>query len=498
MFDSYKGTYKKFNEFNTLVLNMPRHEFATMNVMFVKSLAILIDGISLNDNEEINDKKLYLLIHQYLLSGYDESIPDYIIGLFNLSLTDAHSVNRYYDEIQGRKFRHLVDVMKMWGLLENAQSPKKVIVNRSVCQEFFMISKDTLESLRTKIVAMDISDNPMFQSLKNIKRISDNGKIFSYKPAISILRYMKEINRPVSKFEISNLLGVIVPECKNSNELYDNAISIGKQMPSNLSEHQKWFFEYMNWKDENGNLFRYIPSSEPDFKFKSFFLFMKDLDLIKETENNSLILTNYAQKLLNEDIPVDIAELERYIDIAEKSYSDKDLADLIIYNIKPSLLKYVAQNDDFITAMNIRALNNPKFDKKGKKVRNRLIAELAKVKANYTCQISNKPTFKDEKGNNYVESHHIIEFNGEDGPDIIDNLLVISPLYHSWLHHACSEDIANLYDHIRKNNIVTIDLFKKMYDKYHCIKEKHINCLLKKKLISSIEFEELKKYITSN
>ena len=45
--------------------------------------------------------------------------------------------------------------------------------------------------------------------------------------------------------------------------------------------------------------------------------------------------------------------------------------------------------------------------------------ELSKIRANYTCQVSGLPTFKDSKGNNYVESHHIIEFNGEDGPDII-------------------------------------------------------------------------------
>ena len=136
-----------------------RHEFATMNVLFVKSLAILIDGINLNDDEEVNDKQLYYLIHQYLLNGYDESIPDYVIGLFDLNLIDAYNIYQYYDNVQGRKFRHLVDVMKMWGLLENAPSPKKVIVNRNVCQEFLMISEDTLESLRTKIIAMDISDN---------------------------------------------------------------------------------------------------------------------------------------------------------------------------------------------------------------------------------------------------------------------------------------------------------------------------------------------------
>lgn len=498
MFENYKNSFENFETFNKSVLNMPRHEFATMNVMFVKSLAILIDGINLKDEEEINDKELYYLIHQYLLKGFDESIPDYVINLFDLTLIDEDSINKHYDDVQGRKFRHLVDVMKMWGLLENAPSPKKVIVNRNVCQEFFMISPDTLESLRTKIIAMDISDNPMFQSLRCIKKISDSRKIFSYKPAINILRYMKEINRPVSQFELSNLLGVIVPEYSSENDLYNNAINIGKQMPDNLSEHQRWFFEYMNWKNNDGRLYMYTSSQAPTFKFNSFLLFMKDLNLIQETSDNIFTLTEYSIDLLNEDIPVEVVELERYINIAEKETTDKELAELILYNIKPSLLQYAAQNEEFIKAMNRRSLAHPIYNKKGKKVRNRLIAELSKIRTNYTCQISKKPTFKDERGNNYVESHHIIEFNGENGPDIIDNLLVISPFYHSLIHHACTEDIHDLYRTIRLNNIVTIDTFKNMIDDYNCLNDSHFRVLYEKGLITKLEYTELCNYLENN
>ncbi len=498
MFENYKNSFENFEIFNKSVINMPRHEFATMNVMFVKSLAILIDGINLNDDEQVNDKKLYYLIHLYLLNGYDECIPDYVVSLFDLSLMDETGINKYYDDVQGRKFRHLVDVMKMWGLLENASSPKKVTINRNVCHEFFMINKDALESLRTKIISMDISDNPMFQSLKCIKKISDKGKVFSYKPAINILRYIKEINRPVSQFELSNLLGIIIPEYNSANALYNNAISIGKQMPNNLSEHQKWFFEYMNWKNDDGKLFRYSASQDPTFKFNSFLLFMKDLDLIQEVDDSVYILTQYSIDLLNEDIPAEVVELERYVNIAENESEDKELANLILYNIKPSLLQYAAQNDDFIKAMNKRSLTHPTFNKNGKKVRNRLIAELSKIRANYTCQISKKPTFRDEKGNNYVESHHIIEFNGENGPDIIDNLLVISPFYHSLIHHACKEDVKDLYRTVRINNIITLSTFKNMIDDYNCLNSSHIFKLYEKGLITKIECNELCDYVENN
>ena len=493
MFDSYKNGYEQFCEFNKLVINMPRHQFGKMNILFAKDLAIVLDGISVPSDMELTIINLYALAHSYL-NEFKPDVSEFIYGLFNLEANPY----QYYKNNDGkaRDFRHLVMIMRMWGMLEPDKKQKNKI-NYDVCQEFFTLNVNEQEGLRAKIIGMDIIDNPMFITLDLIKDRIKQKNNFSYKPATSILKYIKEIGRPASQFEISNLLGIIAPNINSSDELFNNAIKIGKQMPNNVLEHQNWFFKYMNWYDEYGKLFRYTSSQAPHFKFNSFLLFMEDLNLIKKLPDESFVLTSYSEELLMENIPAEVVELERYINIAEKSYSDKDLADLILYNIKPSLLKYAAQNEDFITAMNFRSINNPKYQK-GKKVRNRLIAELAKVKANYTCQISNKPTFKDTKGNNYVESHHIIEFNGEDGPDIIDNLLVISPFYHSLLHHACNEEIVNLYDHIRKNNIVNVEMFKNMYDKYHCIEEKHIKCLLQKKLISNIEFNELKEYITKN
>lgn len=495
MYDKYKNDYEKFCYFNTLVLNMPRHQFGTMNIKFAKDLAILLDEIKPDENRKLRIIDLYVLIH-YFIQNSNPRISNFIYELFDFNLVKKQEIKKFYNTKAGkaRDFRHLVMIMRLWGMLENDKLTVNKI-NHEVCQEFLALDINEQEGLRAKLIGMDVIDNPMFVTLDVIKdRIKDN-TIFSYKPATFILRYMKELGRPVSQFEISNLLGVIVPECNNANELFDNALLIGKQMPNNIKEHQKWFFGYMNWIYEDGSQFRYTSSQAPHFKFKSFLLFMENLNLIKRLENGSFVLTVDSQRILAEEIPIEVAELEKYINIAEQSYSDKDLADLIIYNIKPSLLKYAAQNEEFIKTMNLRAINKPKFDKKGKKIRNRLIAELAKVKANYTCQISKKPTFKDEKGNNYVESHHLIEINGEDGPDIIDNLLVISPFYHSMLHHACSEEITELYNHIRKNNIVTIDLFKKMIDNYHCLEEKHIQFLFQKKLISKIEYEELINYI---
>ena len=500
MFDKYKDTREGFDAFNKLVINMPRHEFGSMNIDFVKTLAMILVNIKIS-GERLTIIHLYYLIHIFFVTQPTacESIPDIILQLFDLSLQTESSIKNYYNNNDGkaRNFRHLVEIMRLWGLVDDDLELSNVI-NYEVCDEFFKLKSTEIEGLRAKMMGMDIIDNSFFISLSNINTKIRNKTIFSYKPAAAILTYMKEINRPVSKFELANLLGIITTECTSSEEIMDNALELGKNFPENVKEHQSYFFKYMNWIDENGKLFVYSNSQAPHFKFNSFMLFMKNVDLVKMTaDNEAFELTEYSKQLLQETIPIEIAELERYIDIAENAYSDKDLADLIIYNIKPSLLYYAAQSEEFIKAMNKRSLTRPKRDNRGKKVRSKLIAELSKVRANYTCQVSGIPTFKDSKGNNYVESHHIIEFNGEDGPDIIDNLLVISPLYHSLIHHAGNEDLYDFYDTLRKKNIVNIDMFKNMIDNYNCLEEKHIRSLYNKHLITKIEYSELMEYINN-
>lgn len=500
MFDKYKNTHDGFEAFNKLVINMPRHAFGSMNIDFVKELAMILSNIEVSD-ERLTIVHLYYLIHNLFITkpSVCEITPRFILQLFDFSLITEDEVKKYYNSNDGkaRNFRHLVEIMRLWGLLDDSKELSNII-NYKVCDEFFKLDSKEIEGLRSRMMGMDIMDNSFFISVNSISTKIRNKTIFSYKPATAILTYMKEINRAVSKFEIANLLGIITPECVSSQEIMDNALKLGKSFPENIKEHQKYFFNYMNWIDENGKQFVYKNSQAPHFKFNSFMLFMENVGLVKMTsDNEAFVLTEYSEALLKENIPIEIVELERYIDIAENAHSDKDLADLIIYNIKPSLLCYAAQNEKFINAMNKRSLTHPKRDNRGKKIRSKLIAELSKIRANYTCQVSGLPTFKDSKGNNYVESHHIIEFNGEDGPDIIDNLLVISPLYHSLIHHAGSEDLYDFYDTLRKKNIINIDLFKNMIDNYNCLEEKHIRSLYNKHLITKIEYNELTKYINN-
>lgn len=499
LFDKYKNSIYGFKEFNKLVLNMPRHEFRSMNIEFVKSLAEILREVQkyYSYDDKLTIVKLYTYFHKYLTVHPEarHNVEPFIISLFNFSCIGTEEVEKYYKDNDGqaRNFRHLVEIMRLWGLIDDDKELSNRI-NSKVCDEFCSLRLDEIDGLRSRMISMDIEDNSFFISLKNISSKISDGTIFSYKPASVILRYIKQINRPVSKFEIANLLAIIPQDCKNGDDLFDNAIEIGKSLPANIREHQGWFFGYMGWHDSLGHDFIYGSSQAPTFKFNSFIIFMKSLGLLSENDDESLELTAYSQEILNDIIPPEIAELDRYIKIAEESYSDKDLAALIISNVKPSLLRYASQNDDFIKAMNRRSLSHPIYIK-GKKVRSRLIAELSKVRANYTCQVGGTPTFRDNKGNVYVEAHHIIEFNGEDGPDIVENLLVINPYYHDLIHHACKEDLYDFYDTLRKRNIITLDTFKNMIDTYGCLEPKHIQSLYNKHLITQVERQSLILYI---
>lgn len=491
LYDRYKNSLEGFEEFNNLALNMPRPSFSNVNIDYLKSLAKILYRINYDTSEDLSIVDLYCKMHEIYV--FDGDLPEYLIPLFNKDLP-ANAARKHYSSTSvGRYFRQYAEVMELWGLLKDGKHG--VTIAYDVCEEFIELDSDESESIRMKMIAMDIEDNSCFIRLSNIKDKINNHTIFSYKPAVAILRYIDKINRPVSKFELANLLAIITPECKSEEELFDNAIKIGNMMPTNITEHKDWFFKYMGWKNNNGTLFNYASSQNPDFKFNSFIAFMKEYNFIYQNADLSYELTEESKSLLHDVIPPEIVELEKYIDIAENEYSDKSLADIILKGIKPSLLYSLSQNDEFIKTMNKRSINRPRFDNKGKKIRNRLIAELSKIRVNYTCQVSNKPTFKDIYGHNYVESHHIIEINGEDGPDIIDNLLVVSPLYHELMHHACKEELIDFYMGLRMKNIITIDTFKNMITNYHCLKEKHIKALLNKHLITKDEYYDLVDFI---
>ncbi len=357
------------------------------------------------------------------------------------------------------------------------------------CKEYYLSDDKLLIPIaRNNLITLNAGTNDY---LKSLKSININYKT-NYRPAYAILRYMKEINRPVTKFELSILLGRI-DSLKTESEILKRALEIGISLPKTKKEQIPYFFENMKWKNNEGESFTYSASQEPYFKFNSFILLMESFGLIQyDRITDTVLLTQYSKDLISEDISYSVLDLERLLSIIDDYEEDnKELNDLILYQRYPELLRLVRDDTDFIKKMNMRSINKPVYDNNGKKIRNKLICELAKIQVNYTCQYALKHIFKMPNGKYYCEAHHIIEFNNENGPDITNNLVVLGPEAHMIIHHACKEEVDNVYLQLIHNGALNLTRFKEMATLYNCLTIEHINVLSNKRIITSNEKKEL-------
>ena len=87
-------------------------------------------------------------------------------------------IKNYYNNNDGkaRNFRHLVEIMRLWGLIDDDDELSNVI-NYEVCDEFFKLKSTEIEGLRAKMMGMDIIDNSFFISLSNINAKIRNSSI---------------------------------------------------------------------------------------------------------------------------------------------------------------------------------------------------------------------------------------------------------------------------------------------------------------------------------
>ncbi len=69
--------------------------------------------------------------------------------------------------------------------------------------------------------------------------------------------------------------------------------------------------------------------------------------------------------------------------------------------------------------------------------RNRLLVTLLKELYDNKCQICNF-TFKKDNGKNYSETHHVIPL-GDEGSDVVENMIVVCPNCHKKLQYAKNE-----------------------------------------------------------
>lgn len=496
LFGNYSNTVHNFETFHNQIINMPRANFSEIEetIKLIKNLSAYILLIGKEKlSESINYKTIYEEIYKNFQKGI---VPEDKNRNFNferdyLDLKESFDF-LYSDEgKKGRMFRHYMQYFSFFQFFKNHGSRVQKEIDVEALEELFLIPNDAvLDNFRNRILNFNIKNNDFISNNKGID-INENA---DYRPAQAILRYLYEIKRPATLFEISILFGRI-GDIQIENEIIVKALSISSIMPVNKEEQQKFVFGKMRWKNKSG-YFQYSQSQNPDFKFKVFILFMNSLGLVSfDNGTSTMVLTEYTKQLMDEDIPIEVIDLQNLISRIDDETEDyTKLLDLILRKRTETITEAIKKDGELVYKMNKRNIKNP-IIKRGKRVRNRVITELAKIKADYTDEVSGGKTFIGKNGMNYVEAHHIIEFNGENGPDITDNLICLGPLNHVLIHRGSSTTVQDFYRTTQTRGVITFNRFRDICVKYQCLTKEHVNILYTKSLISKIDVEELKKLI---
>lgn len=494
-FNKYSNSNSNFSVFHNQIINMPRAKFSQIGdiIRLLKSLASYILLIDMN----IISKTLnYKIVYEYIVNNYKNGIlpsTDRNIDFENEFLNINVSVDKAYEE-KGRLFRHYMEYFAFFGIVKNGVNKQSKIFDIDSLEELVLTPNNILfDVFRNKILNINIKDNDFIKSMQGINITSE----CDYRPARAIILYCKEMNRQVTAFEVSILLGRI-DETQKEKDILHRAITIGKILPNNFEDQKKQFFGSLGWK-RNGVLFQYASSQSPDFKFKVFLLLMKTFKLIDYDERTNLIsLTEYSKELVRQDISFEILDLEKLLAMIDNDSEDSNkLSDIIIRKRTSYITKAIQDDGMLVEKLNKRNIRNP-IIKNGRRMRNKLIAEVAKIKANYLDEVNLKPTFEGKNGYNYVEAHHIIEFNGENGPDITDNLVCLGPENHSLIHHGSSSAVEDFYRTCQSRGVLTFNRFKNICVKYKCLTKDHVQILLHKKIISKTDANELDNLIDVN
>lgn len=484
-FEQYMGTPDGFNQFHNEVINMPRDQFSDTGLKKVRVLAgyLLLTEGKLNSNGANYKDTLQCIADQLRHDNY----PLYRDRNLEENYFIYEDIDLHYQS-QGRMFRHLMSLCAFFGFVKSLDKNHKIF-NYDKCREYYLADDEILMPIaRNNIMMLNAKDNDFIKSLRGITidRQTD------YRPTYAILKYIYEIKRGATKFELSVLLGRI-DILKTEKDILQRALKFGEILPVREQEQIPYFFSNMGWVHIDGTLYAYAASQEPQFKFNNYLLFLEAFKLIQfDPINNTYSLTEYARELLADNISYLIADLEKLLELIDNYEADNSgLNDIILYQRNPELIRLAKEDARFIEKMNKRSINKPTVNKNGKRQRNKLISELAKIQAGYKCQYSNRTIFKMPNGKYYCEAHHIIEFSTEDGPDITNNLIVLGPEPHMLIHHACKEQVEDLFFQLRVNGALDINRFKEMITVYNCLTLEQIEVLSNKKIITAKEKAEL-------
>lgn len=487
-FKDFVDTQEGFQTFHNQVINMPRESFDNKYFKKLQSLAFYL---SLAESEFNAGNSSYKIIMKLISDKISTISEDCLFRNKNFEndYFIYNDLDRHY-KTQGRMFRHLMETCALWGMIKSS-----AIIDFDRCKDFISLSEEQIPTFLENIsLGINIKDNNFIKSLSGIETIRSNA---DYRPTLGILKYLKDIAREATDFELSVLLGRI-DKLQDESLIIQRALDIGRWFnSSNRNGQQQEFFREMGWKYQNGILFRYRSSQQPFFKFHTYLLFLTAFGLIqKNPATNNYSLTEDAKHLLGV-LPASVIDLNKLINklnLDGGNVSDATMKDILI-KTNMDTLQALLSDKNLVKTINKFVLDNP-IIKKGARVRNQFIAELARIRENYQCQ-AGTTTFERQDGRNYVEAHHIIEFS-KGGPDVLENLLALGPTPHTQLHRGSERAVRDMYIDLMGRGAIRLELFENMIDNYNCLTEEHLDFLYTKGIISSQQKTYLMRRIESH
>ena len=485
-YDRYRTSLSSFEKFHNQVINMPRPTFKEIP-QIIKILKSLAEYILLIDEKTLSEPMQAKNVYEKIYNNYKLGVipKKNRSDFFETTYLNHHtSFDSLYDDL-GRRFRHYTELLSFFDIFKSVGNRKNKFDIEALYELVLTPENLLFDVFRNKILDINIKDNSHINSLQGIKVNADA----NYRPARAIIRYLNDLGRKATDFEIAVLFGR-VDEVQDEKEILIRGLSIGRILPPTMEQQIDCFFGSMGWKNTRNERYQYAASQEPYFKFKTFLILMDTFDLISYS-NNVIELTNYSKSLVKDDIPIEVLDLEKLLMLIDDDNEDSNaLQDIILRKRTATITEAIQSDGLLVEKLNLRNIRNP-IIKNNKRIRSKLIMELAKIKANYMDEVTGIPTFEGKNGQNYVEAHHIIEFNGDNGPDITDNLICLGPQNHMCIHRGSKRAVEDFYNTCKTRGVITFDRFKNICVKYKCLTKDHVKVLLAKDLISSIDATEL-------
>lgn len=136
----------------------------------------------------------------------------------------------------------------------------------------------------------------------------------------------------------------------------------------------------------------------------------------------------------------------------------------------------------------------------GVRVRNMVLVNLMKSYYSATrqpaamfCECCGQPTFQTERGEAYLEYHHLIPFSKYEGPDHYLNIYALCPDCHRRFHHLVARARPTLYQHLMAHNYQGRGLVERLRQMHqeHRLTSYGLEFLLVERAITQAEYREV-------